>query len=278
MAIYAIGDVQGCVTPLQKMLDTLSFDPSQDRLWLSGDLVNRGPHSLETLRLIKGLGDSAVAVLGNHDLHLLAVAAGIKKCRSGDTLQDILDAPDRDELIEWLRRRPLVHCDDQAESGEKTLMLHAGIYPGWDEKEVLEHAGEIETILRGATYRQCLEDMYGHEKVHWDGHISVQQRLQFIINAFTRMRYCTLDGDLDFTHSGTPGSQPHGLVPWFDHPNLKCKRWRIVFGHWSSLGFMQRDNLLGLDSGCGWGGMLTAVRLDGDDAGKSWQVQCGHHA
>jgi len=284
MAVYAVGDVQGCVLPLEEMLDKLRFDPPRDQLWLTGDLVNRGPHSLEALRLIKNLGDSAVAVLGNHDLHLLAVAAGVREARPGDTLESILRAPDRDELLHWLRHRPLLHFDKRAELGQKTLMAHAGVYPGWRKKEAAARAAEVEQLLRGGgdggdggrDCRRFLRSMYGRMPLHWRAAAGGDkwQRARFITNAFTRMRYCTIDGHLDFEHTGRPGSQPPGFVPWFEHPHRKCRRWRVVFGHWSSLNFMRQGRAIGLDSGCIWGRALTAVRLDGDGAGQHWQVQC----
>ncbi|MGI9311650.1 MAG: symmetrical bis(5'-nucleosyl)-tetraphosphatase [bacterium] len=270
MAIYAIGDVQGCVAPLEELLDAIGFDPARDRLWLTGDLVNRGRHSLETLRLVRALGDAAVAVLGNHDLHLLAIAAGVKPHRGGDTMQAILRAPDRDELLHWLRHRPLMHCDRRI----KTMMVHAGVYPGWRRKQVARFAGEVEALLRGEQHEQLLRRMYGREPARWSEASGRWQRARFIINALTRMRYCDRRGELDFACKDAPGGAPAHLLAWFDHPDLKCRKWRIVFGHWSALGFFQRGNLIGLDSGCVWGGKLTALRLDGDRAGCARQVQC----
>lgn len=291
MAIYAVGDVQGCVVPLEEMLDKLRFDPPRDQLWLTGDLVNRGPHSLQTLRLVKNLGSSAVTVLGNHDLHLLAVAAGVREARPGDTLEAILRAPDRDELLDWLRRRPLAHFDKRAELGQKTLLVHAGVYPGWGNKQAARRAAEVEKLLRGdggpgddgdggdnADYRRFLRAMYGRVPLTWRDAAAQDKwrRARFITNAFTRMRYCTVDGNLDFEHTGRPGSQPPGFVPWFEHPRRKCRNWRVVFGHWSSLNFMPGGCAIGLDSGCIWGRQLTAVRLDGDRAGQHWQIACGN--
>jgi len=279
MAVYAIGDIQGCVVPLEEMLDILRFEPRRDQLWLTGDLVNRGRHSLETLRLVTRLGDSVVAVLGNHDLHLLAVAAGVRESRPGDTLEPILRAPDRDELLDWLRRRPLAYWDKRPELGRKSLMVHAGIYPGWRKKDLARRAAEIESLLRGehgdGDYRRFLHRMYGRGPLRWDAPMERWQRATFITNAFTRMRYCTRHGDLDFDHTGPPGSQPQGLVPWFEHPERKCRNWRIVFGHWSALNFIRSGHVVGLDSGCIWGRALTAIRLDGERAGKYWQVRCG---
>ena len=275
MAVYAVGDVQGCVVALEEMLETLRFEPGRDRLWLTGDLVNRGSRSLETLRLIKQLGTSAVTVLGNHDLHLLAVAAGVRRHRRDDTLRPILRAPDCDELLHWLRHQPLVHWDKGGESGAKTLMVHAGVYPGWRRKTVAGHAAEIEALLRGENCRRFLKQMYGRSPSRWSPDLDKWQRARFITNALTRIRYCNHRGSLNFTHKGPLGSQPRRWMPWFEHPDRKCRKWRIVFGHWSALGFVQRDNIFGLDSGCVWGGALTAVRLDGEQAGKYWQLPCG---
>lgn len=278
MAVYAIGDIQGCVVPLEEMLDTIRFEPGRDRLWLTGDLVNRGRHSLETLRLVRQLGRHAVTVLGNHDLHLLAVAAGIRSHRPGDTLRPILRAPDCDELLDWLRHRPLAHFDKGAETGAKALLVHAGVYPGWRRKEVAAFAAEVETLLRGDDYRRFLRHMYGRTVSRWGRPMNKWQRARFITNALTRMRYCNHRGDLDLAHKGPPGRRSRRWIPWFEHPALKCKNWRIVFGHWSALGFVQRGNILGLDSGCVWGGALTAVRLDGRQAGKFWQLKCRKQA
>ena len=270
MTIFAIGDVQGCVAPLEEMLDMIKFDPDQDQLWLTGDLVNRGHHSLETLRLVKRLGRSAITVLGNHDLHLLAVAAGIKCQRPGDTMQPVLRASDRDELVDWLRHRPLVHWDKSI----KSLMVHAGVYPGWRKKEVVEFASEIEGLLRGDHYLRFLKHMYGRNPARWNQTMRKWERARFITNVFTRMRYCDKRGYLNFTHKGPPGSQPGRLIPWFSHADMKCKKWRIVFGHWSALGFVRGDNFTSLDSGCVWGGSLTAVRLGGGQAQQHWQLKC----
>ena len=280
MAVYAIGDVQGCADSLEKLLNAVHFTPADDCLWLCGDLVNRGRYSLETLRLVKSLKTSAVAVLGNHDLHLLAVAAGCRQSRDDDTLDDILRASDGDELLDWLRRRPLVHIDDGAQTGMPTMMMHAGIYPGWDADTVGECAAEVEALLRGDDYRQFLKRMYGDDKQ--GGAIGKWQRARFITNALTRIRFCAPDGTLDFARKGSPhdarpihdhddGNGNGKWLAWFDHPKMKCQNWRIVFGHWSALGFMQRDNLLCLDSGCVWGGELTAVQLDGEGV---WRVKC----
>ena len=271
MANYAVGDIQGCVVALEELLDTIQFDPGQDRLWLCGDLVNRGPGSLQTLRLVKALGDSAVTVLGNHDLHLLAVSEGIRRVRAGDSIKPVLKAPDADELMHWLRHQPLVHCDKDL----KTLMVHAGVYPGWTRKQLVSRAREVEQVLRGPDYVDLLRNMYGRRPGKWKPELKGWDRIRFITNTLTRMRYCDQAGSLNFTKKGPPGSQPAKLVPWYEHPDLKCRKWRIVFGHWSALGYFMAGRLVSLDSGCVWGGKLTAVRLDRDSQHKCWQINCG---
>jgi bis(5'-nucleosyl)-tetraphosphatase (symmetrical) len=272
MAVYAIGDIQGCVVALEELLDELQFDPARDRLWLTGDLVNRGPRSLETLRLVKSFGDSVTTVLGNHDLHLLAVAEGIKRLRPGDTMKKILKAPDRDELMHWLRHLPMAHVDHNM----KTLMVHAGVYPGWGPATLQRRAGEVEHILRGDNYRSFLRQMYGRTPGRWDKKLKGMARARLITNTLTRMRYVSAWGRLDFNQKGPPGSQiKKSLSPWYLHPDMKCKKWRIVFGHWSALGLIRKGKIIGLDSGCVWGGALTAVRLDGKNKRRCWQVKCG---
>jgi bis(5'-nucleosyl)-tetraphosphatase (symmetrical) len=270
MAIYAVGDVQGCSVALEELLDDIQFDPKSDRLWLTGDLVNRGPNSLETLRLVKGFGDSAITVLGNHDLHLLAVAAGVKELRPGDTMKKILHAPDSDELIFWLRHLPMVHFDHEI----KTIMVHAGIYPGWGVSKLQRRAGEVEQVLRSDDYRDFLRCMYGREPTKWQSTLTGMERLRFITNSMTRMRFVDDERHLDFVQKGPPGKQHETLMPWYQHPESKCKNWRVVCGHWSALGYMRSGRIIALDSGCVWGGALTAVRLDGKNQRQLWQVGC----
>ncbi|MCY3769826.1 MAG: symmetrical bis(5'-nucleosyl)-tetraphosphatase [Gammaproteobacteria bacterium] len=270
MAVYAVGDVQGCIYPFEKLLEKIKFDPGSDKLWLTGDLVNRGPNSLATLRLVKSLGKSAVTVLGNHDLLLLAITEKIKRNRKGDTLQRISRAEDIAELTDWLRRRPLVHCDRDL----RIIMVHAGVYPGWSRKQLLEYAGEAEKTLQGKKYKKYLKRMYGQTPLRWNKNLGGWERKRFILNTLTRMRYCDRNRRLNFKQKGPPGSQPKRFVPWFDHPDLKCGKWRIVFGHWSSLGYWQRGNLISLDSGCVWGGKLTAVQLDADQTAPKTSVGC----
>ena len=258
MAVYAIGDVQGCYDSLQRLLAKLEFDPKQDCLWLVGDLVNRGPQSLAVLRFIRSLGTRAIAVLGNHDLTLLAVAEGYSQPRSKDTFQDVLRAPDCDELLNWLRRRPLIHYDAKL----NFLVVHAGLAPQWDLQQALACAREVEKVLRGPDYRDFLAAMFGDEPRLWHDDLTGIERLRCIINYLTRMRFCTDEGALSFAHKGPPGSQPATLKPWFETPGRGTTGISIVFGHWAALGFYRRPGIYALDSGCVWGNTLTALRLD----------------
>jgi bis(5'-nucleosyl)-tetraphosphatase (symmetrical) len=258
MAIYAIGDVQGCHEELLRLVDALRFDPSKDRLWFTGDLVNRGPKSLETLRWVQALGDAAVTVLGNHDLHLLAVAYGASRTKRRDTFGDVLDAPDREELLDWLRHRPLMH----GEGG--FYLIHAGLPPQWSIAEAACYAAEVAACLRGGTAPEFFAQMYGDHPERWADGLDHWDRLRFTTNCLTRMRYCKPDGRLDFKQKGAPGSQPNALLPWFRVPGRQSAEARIVFGHWSTLGFYAGDGVFCLDTGCLWGGELTALRLDGE--------------
>ncbi|HHH48194.1 MAG TPA: symmetrical bis(5'-nucleosyl)-tetraphosphatase [Gammaproteobacteria bacterium] len=260
MAIYAIGDIQGCFDELQSLLGMCHFNPAADRLWFTGDLVNRGPDSLKVLRFVRGLGDSAITVLGNHDLHLLAVAEGLGKRHKADTLQAILKAPDRDELLHWLRHRPLLHHD----AGLNTALLHAGLPPQWDLREARACSAEVEAVLRGDDYHEFLAHMYGDKPRRWAMDLTGWERLRFIVNCFTRLRFCRVDGELCLKAKGEPGTQPPGCMPWFQVPGRRSTQTRIVFGHWSTLGLYHGDNVLALDTGCLWGGLLTAARLDGE--------------
>jgi bis(5'-nucleosyl)-tetraphosphatase (symmetrical) len=271
VAVYAIGDIQGCVLPFEELLEKLEFDPETDQLWVTGDLVNRGPDSLQTLRLVRRLGDCVTAVLGNHDLHFLAIVERIRRVRQGDTLKKLLKAPDIEELAQWMRHLPLAHCDKSL----KTIMVHAGVYPGWKRKQLMGYAQEVESILRGEDYKKFLRKMYGRRPAKWNPDLGDWDRYRFIINTLTRMRYCDRKGNLNFTQNGPPGSQPRRYIPWFEHSRMKCRKWRIVFGHWSALGYLQRGNIISLDSGCVWGGKLTAIRLDGKYQAPCWQLECG---
>jgi bis(5'-nucleosyl)-tetraphosphatase (symmetrical) len=258
MAVYAIGDIQGCYEPLQRLLDLLKFDPAADRLWLAGDLVNRGPHSVEVLRLVRNLNERVVAVLGNHDLTLLAAAAGQVKPKRKDTFHTILEAPDRDELLDWLRRCPLLHHD--AELG--FTLVHAGLPPQWDLALAQRCAAEVEATLRGPESEKFMARMFGGEPRRWQNDLVGYDRLRFIVNALTRMRFCTADGVLSLAEKGPPGSAGSGLMPWFVAPGRHSADLNIVFGHWASLGYYRAPGIYALDSGCVWGHRLTAIRLD----------------
>ncbi|MGH8400013.1 MAG: symmetrical bis(5'-nucleosyl)-tetraphosphatase [Gammaproteobacteria bacterium] len=270
MAIFAIGDVQGCYDDLRRLLDRLDFNPAEDRLWLTGDLVNRGPKSLETLRFVKGLGERAVCVLGNHDLHLLALAAGHAKSRSTDTLDEILAAQDRDDLLAWLRTRPLLHHD----AALGYTLVHAGLPPQWTLETAQACAHELETVLRGPETSGFFAAMYGDQPDRWAADLTGMERLRFIVNCFTRLRFVGPEGQLDLKHKGSPGDQPAGFVPWFEAPNRASAKLHILFGHWSTLGEVSGHTVYALDSGCVWGGKLSALRLDGDDSGAWYSVDC----
>ena len=256
MSTYAIGDLQGCLDPLRRLLDTLNFDPAADRLWFVGDLVNRGPDSLAVLRFVKDLGDAATCVLGNHDLHLLARGAGFGRSRAGDTLDAVLEAPDRDALLDWLRHRPLAWREGGC------LMVHAGVLPAWSADDVMARAAEAEAALRDAGYRDFFARMYGNAPAAWHDGLEGVDRLRVIVNALTRLRYCSAAGEMDFEDKGPPGTQAAGLMPWFDVPARRSAATTLVFGHWSTLGLIKRRELIALDTGCVWGSELTAVRLE----------------
>jgi bis(5'-nucleosyl)-tetraphosphatase (symmetrical) len=258
MAVFAIGDVQGCFDPLRALLDKLNYDPSVDRLWFAGDLVNRGPQSLAVLRFVKSLSN-ATAVLGNHDLHLLAVASGQAPRKKRDTFDDVLSAPDRDELLGWLRACPLLHHD--ATLGY--VMVHAGVLPQWGLATAQRLAAEAGEYIRRSDSNELFTHMYGDLPDHWQDELGGWARLRIIINAFTRLRYCDAHGRMDLRPKGRPGKQPSHLLPWFQVPERKTRDAHIVFGHWSTLGVWDADGVIALDSGCLWGGKLTAVRLDG---------------
>lgn len=265
MATYAVGDIQGCFASLQALLEKCSFSPEFDRLWLVGDLVNRGPRSLETLRFVKGLGDRAVTVLGNHDLSLLMAAEGFGKRHRSDTIDDILAAPDRNELLHWLRHQCLMHVrGDYA-------MVHAGLLPAWSVAEARALAGEVEQALQAENYREFLANMWGSEPGSWDSSLTGWPRLRVIVNAMTRMRFCSPAGEMDFKAKGELSQAPAGYLPWFEVPGRRSAATVLVTGHWSALGLRLEPNLLALDSGCLWGGKLSALRLE-DRA--LFQVDC----
>ncbi|WP_150046856.1 symmetrical bis(5'-nucleosyl)-tetraphosphatase [Methylomonas rhizoryzae] len=255
MAIYAIGDIQGCYDEFRRLLDAIGFEPASDTLWLAGDLVNRGPKSLETLRFVKSLGESAVTVLGNHDLHLLATVTAARSLGRKDTLEPILAAPDRDELLHWLRHRSLFHGD------ASYCMLHAGLPPQWDLTAVKAMALFAEQAIQSDDYATVLKSMYGDEPRLWQEGLSDMEKIRFTINCLTRLRYCSASGELDFHFKGPVGSQPAHLLPWFSVPGRRSASMRIIFGHWSTLGFYHGHNVYGIDTGCLWGGQLTALEL-----------------
>ncbi len=258
MAVYAVGDLQGCAAEFDQLLDALGFDPAVDRLWLTGDLVNRGDDSLGALRRVHALGDACLTVLGNHDFHLLAVAAGAIQARRQDTLDAVLAADDRMALIDWLRHRPLLHVDAALDYA----LVHAGIPPDWTLDDARRLAGEVEDALRGPRWARFVGKLYSAPPPAWRDEMSRKARRRFTVAALTRLRYCDAAGQPDFRVSAAPGTQPAGLEPWFDVPSRRTARTRVVFGHWSTLGFLDRPDVLALDTGCVWGGRLTAVRLD----------------
>jgi bis(5'-nucleosyl)-tetraphosphatase (symmetrical) len=259
MSVYAVGDVQGCYDELARLLDKLNPVAGRDEVWFVGDLVNRGPRSLDVLRLVADLGRIAVVTLGNHDLHLLALALAGDVPVAGDDLRAVLEAPDADRLIGWLRQRPLAHYRPDL----NTLMVHAGVPPQWDPLQTVKLAREVERSLQGPEGPEFLAAMYGQQPDQWSAGLRGMDRLRFITNCLTRIRLCTPDGRLDLSAKVSPEDAPEGLVAWFAAPGRATASVRVVFGHWSTLGLLQRKNLLGLDTGCVWGGALTAARLNG---------------
>lgn len=267
MATYAIGDIQGCYDQLQALLEKVAFDPADDRLWLTGDLVNRGPRSLEVLRFVRNLGERAVTVLGNHDLHLLAVWQHRDRLKRSDSLEPVLAAPDGDELLHWLRRQPLMH-DDPALG---FAMVHAGLSPQWDLPTAMACAEEVNAVLRGDRFTDFLAHMYGNRPDRWSPTLTGWDRLRYAVNCFTRLRYCSADGRLEFRQKDAPGSQPAGYLPWFEVPGRRHAGREIIFGHWSTLGLYRGHGVRALDTGCLWGGALTALRLED---GAVLQIPC----
>lgn len=261
MARFAIGDVQGCHDELRALLERLRFSPDRDRLWFVGDLVNRGPKSLETLRFVRSLGEAATVVLGNHDLHLLAVARGSRPLRHGDTLEAVLAAPDREALLDWLAARPLAHFDEAA--GD--LLIHGGVLPQWSAADVVRLAAEVRGAL-ARDARAVLEHMYGNHPDRWDERLEGHARLRVIINVLTRMRACTADGRIDLEAKGAPETIQAPLYPWFEIPARATRSVRVIFGHWSTLGLRAQPGVLALDTGCVWGGALSAIDLDAGTA------------
>ena len=263
MSTYVIGDIQGCYRELVDLLDAINFDATNDQLCFIGDLINRGPESLEVLRFVKHLNEKTVVTLGNHDLHLIAVAKNPEKKKPKDTLDEILAAPDLEELMNWLRRQSLIYTDQD----KAFTMVHAGLVPPWDLQQTMEVAREAEAILKSDTFYDFLDVMYGNQPDQWSDDLGGHDRIRFIINCLTRLRYCSKSGKIDFEFKGPPGSEPKGIHPWFCIKNRNTKKEKILFGHWSTVSLGNIDdfrkyNVYPLDTGCVWGGTLTALRLD----------------
>ena len=270
MATYAIGDLQGCLNPLKALLEHIQFDPATDRLWFVGDLVNRGPQSLEALRFVRELGDRAVTVLGNHDLFLLACAFTDRASKPGDTLDDLLSAPDRDELLDWLRHRPLIHHD----AALGWTLVHAGIPPDWDLATALDQGKRAQKALRQSDPYPFFSAMFGENPAFWHENLSKSLKLRYTINGLTRMRYCTADGQMNLKEKRPPDEVSPDLMPWFALPQRKTRNERIVYGHWSALGEARdRNKTWCIDQGCLWGRQLTALKLDSRPA-SVFQVDC----
>lgn len=265
MATYAVGDIQGCYASFLQLLEATAFNPVRDRLWLVGDLINRGPDSLEVLRWMMRHEDCVTTVLGNHDLHALAVAEGFVEANRNDTLDPLLTAPDRESLLGWLRRQSLAHAEGDY------LMVHAGVLPQWSAEDTVALAGEVEQVLRGEDYRFFLSRMYGNDPDRWLPELRGMGRLRVITNALTRLRVCTPEGRMEFRFKGELKDLPAGVLPWFEVPARRSADVTVIFGHWSALGLQLRDNLVALDTGCLWGGRLSAMRLEDR---QLFQVPC----
>jgi len=258
MSVYAIGDIHGCYDSLMTLLDHIHFNEQDDQLWFTGDLVNRGLKNLETIRFVKGLGNSAITVLGNHELHLLAKAAGCPAPKHSDTFQDIIEAEDSQEFLEWLRYRPILHHDPTL----GFTLIHAGLAPQWDLAKAQLCAKELEKILQGQHSNEFLKEMYGNEPAVWSDSLSGYDRLRFIVNCLTRLRFCDENGSMTMKETGPPGSQPRTYLPWFQVPNRASRKMKIICGHWSTLSYYAADGIYALDTGCFWGRGLTALKLD----------------
>lgn len=273
MALYMIGDVQGCDNALQRLLKKISFSPSRDTLHFLGDLVNRGPDSAGVLRRLMGFGASAQCLLGNHDLHLLAASVGARRPSRKDTLSQVLQAPDREAMLAWLRQQHMAFFLEH--QNRSYLMVHAGVLPGWTASQTMALAGEFEAVLRGPHLSGFLHQMYGNTPNRWDDNLKGMDRLRIIVNALTRLRFCTRDGVMEFDTSDGAHAAPAGYLPWYDIPGRKTADVTVAFGHWSTLGWLGRDDLFALDSGCVWGGHLSALKLaTGTAAHELIQVQC----
>jgi len=269
MATYAIGDIQGCYDDLLRLLEKIKFDSVTDTLWFCGDIINRGPKSLETIRYIKELGNNAVTILGNHDLHFLAVAYVTDKPSRHDTFSDILKAPDREELVNWLRSQKLFHYDTEL----NISMVHAGIPPDWTVQDSIGYSAEMESVLQQNNPFDFFKHMYGNQPHEWNDTLTGWDRYRYITNVFTRMRFCDLAGRPDFKYKNDIGTQPEHLTPWFMHDNRLTKNDEIIFGHWSTLTNIKTENIYALDTGCLWGGQLTALKIEADDR-QLIQVEC----
>lgn len=267
MATYAIGDVQGCFEELTALLEVIRFDRDTDRLWFVGDLVNRGPASLATLRFVRDLGERALTILGNHDFHLLAVAHGFARVRADDTLGEVLAAPDLNGLLDWLRHQSMIHVE------ANHVLVHAGLLPQWEIAKARALAKEVEAELRGARYREFLSQLYGSRPDRWSDDLRGIDRLRVIVNAMTRLRFCTAEGVMEFTTKGETAAAPPGYFPWFEIPGRKSASHTVICGHWSALGLRIAPNLVALDSGCVWGGALSAIRLEDR---RVYRVPCGY--
>lgn len=272
MALYLIGDVQGCDAALGQLLGKINFSPSRDTLFLLGDLVNRGPDSLAVLRRLRAYGASARCLLGNHDLHLLALAHGARDPHRLDTLTSVLQDPDRQGLLQWLSQQSMALCEHIG--GEPVLMVHAGVLPSWTLAQTLDLAAEVEAVLRGAELPAFLHQMYGNQPVRWQDDLAGMERLRVIVNALTRLRFCTAQGEMEFVTKNSAAAAPPGFMPWFDVPGRQTAHVTVAFGHWSTLGCLSRPRLMALDTGCVWGGALSAVRIDGEGARELIQVPC----
>jgi bis(5'-nucleosyl)-tetraphosphatase (symmetrical) len=277
MALYLIGDVQGCDAALQRLLDEISFSASRDTVYVLGDLVNRGPDSAGVLRRLMRYGDAARCVLGNHDLHLLAMAYGVRRAHTLDTVHDILTAPDKTAMLDWLRQQAMARLETV--HGLPLLMVHAGVLPAWTAGQTVALASEVEAVLRSDDLVDFLRDMYGNEPDAWQDTLTGSARLRVVVNALTRLRFCTADGRMEFKTKDSMAQAPAGYLPWFDVPGRQTASTTVAFGHWSTLGTLNRPHVLSLDTGCVWGGCLTAARLSAPTRGNALsceliQVKC----
>ncbi len=268
MSAYLVGDIQGCDAPLERLLQKIDFSPSRDQLYVLGDLVNRGPDSAGVLRRLMAMGSSVQCVLGNHDLHLLAVAAGASTSKRLDTLDDLLHAPDRQAMLDWLRQQRM------AIFAHGILMVHAGVLPAWTPDKTLALAAEFEAVLRSDDLTAFLHQMYGNQPEAWHEDLQGTDRLRVIVNALTRLRFCSADGVMEFHAKEGADAAPEGFVPWFDVPGRQTAHVSVAFGHWSTLGWLNRPDVLALDTGCVWGGCLSALKLASSGAHELVQVKC----